>query len=167
MNSFELSTGPMKDSQYTHENFESLLLGFYLVTLPLKDNGGDDPADFEQMKQLLNRFAYRHGVQTPEQTMQNPRSDDLINFKPEQITSQVLFDLPALIWKNFQLGMESDTIDHLERLWLEHLTLGVLHRYGVIEARFVTVNNEQIPVSIQKANYERFAVQPFYQVIRS
>lgn len=143
-----MNSGTMPRTDYRYEEFEGYLGSFYITLLPLKDSMNDqDRVDFETAVQILNRFAERHGVQSPVDAVQHPRPTREDWGQPRPFVScWTTLDAMASFWRAFSVGENPKTTDGQERKRLGQLLLGILYRHHVISAKFEQILDPQTGV---------------------
>lgn len=163
----QLNSGEMPHTDFHYEEFEGLLGSYYLTMRPLRNGPRQDQTDFGIITGILNGFARRHGVRMPKEAVVRPRPTKEEWGQPAIINSCFsIVDLMGSFWRDFGVGGQPGTVDEEERRRLGRLMLGVLHRYGVIEAGFEEINGKQTPVRILREDREKF-FRPLQEVIKA
>ncbi len=160
-----LNSGEMPRTDFHYEEFEGLLSNYYLGLLPLKEGEPQDRSDFESITGILNGFAERHGVQTPEEAVAHPR---LLPGETEQFdvidSCFSIIDSMRSFRSDFGVGMETGTVDLQERFKLGRLILGIMHRHGVIQAEFEEIDGAPTPVRVLSEDKEKI-YKPLQEIL--
>lgn len=77
----------------------------------------------------------------------------------------MMLDMMGSFWVDFGVGYDPKTEDGQERLRLGRLLLGLLHRYGAIEAEFQLIDDKKSAVKVKSLNISTFH-GPFAKVLR-
>ena len=111
----EYNTGCMPRTDFKYEEFEGLLGNFHLSLLPLRDSAKpEDQRDYQNAMKVLNWFAQRYGVQSPEEAVRNPRARESWG-NASVMTNRSTLDMMNSFWRDFGVGAEPGTEDQKER----------------------------------------------------
>ncbi len=144
----EYKTGLMPHTDFSYEEFEGLLGSFHLSLLPLKESKKpEDQRDYQKAMQVLNSFAQRYGVQSPEDAVKNPRARESWG-NASVLSNWSLLDMMGSFWRDFGVGAEPKTLDQQERFELERTVLRVYDRYGIAQIGYEEHQGERIPVKV-------------------
>ena len=127
-----------------------LLGSFHLSLLPLKNSKKNkDRDDYNTAMNVLNGFATRHRIQKPEDAVINPRTN-YVWAKPRPFNSnETILEMTDSFWKDFGVGMNTESDDGLARYALGRTILRVFDRYGVANVEYI---NETTPIKLKNWN---------------
>ncbi len=111
-----LKSGKMSIGEATYEQFESLLASYCLTYQHLKDSSiKSKRQQYERIIAILNSLAERHGVQLPEDAIENPRCNDA-KWLPQKMTYQVLHHRIFDFYRIFHIDKQGSNENDLIRL---------------------------------------------------
>jgi hypothetical protein len=151
----EYNTGCMPRTDFRYEEFEGLLGSFHLSLLPLKDSEKpEDQRDYQKAMEVLNGFAQRYGVQSPEEAVNNPRARESWG-NASVMTNWSTLDMMGSFWRDFGVGAEPGTEDQKERYELGRTILRVFDRYGIAQVGYEEHQGERLPVKVENWDREK------------
>ncbi|MEK6899953.1 MAG: hypothetical protein AABX05_02400 [Nanoarchaeota archaeon] len=149
------NTGCMPNTDFRYEEFEGLLGSFHLSLFPLRDSAKpEDQRDYQKVMEILNGFAQRYGVQSPEEAAKNPRARKYWG-NAHVMKNWSTLDMMASFWKDFGVGAEPGTEDHREQYELRITILLVFDRYGIAQVGYEEHQGERLPVKVDYWNLEK------------
>jgi len=151
----EYNTGCMPNTDFRYEEFEGLLGSFHLSLSPLKDSARpEDQRDYQRAMKILNGFAQRYGVQSPEEATRNPRARESWG-NASAMSNFSTLDMMGSFWRDFVVGADPKTEDGQERYELGRLILGVYDRHGIASVGYEAIEGQQVPVKLEDWDREK------------
>ena len=145
----EYKTGCMPNTDFRYEEFEGLLGSFQMSLLPLRGSRRpEDQRDYQRAMEILNGFAQRYEVQSPEDAARNPRAREAWG-NASVLSNWSMLDMMGSFWQDFGVGAEPRTQDQQERYALGRLILGVYARHGIARVGYETIEGQKVPVKVE------------------
>ena len=146
-----MKKGKMPNTDFTYEEFEDLLASYFLSLLPLCGSSNIcDRRDFKAALRILNGFAKRHDVLRPTVAAQClRRAKNRWGMSKKFDSCFTLLDMMNSFWRDFGVGGNPKEIDERERCKLGRLLIGIMHRHGILKARFEVWRGKKIAVGVE------------------
>lgn len=165
MNREELASGQMPGIGQTYEDLEGLFCDIYQVCNSLEDGGDRDIYDCMYIEEILNRFAYRYGLQLPSEAVENPRESNLRNKEIEELTCAEVYSMTRSILSVFAIGQGPETIDFSDRIGINNLFLGLLYRHGIVDIDPNDTDNKKTQIPLKILKHHEFMSMPFVKLL--
>ncbi len=145
----------MPNTDFQYEEFEGLLGSFHLSLLPLKNSANpEDQRDYQRAMGVLDGFAQRYSVQSPEAAVKNPRAKESWG-KAHAMSIFSTVDMLNSFWHDFGVATDTKTEDGQKRYELARLILGVYDRHKIAEVEHKEIDGTQVPVRIKEWDREK------------
>ena len=139
----------MPNTDFKYEEFEGLLGSFYLSLAPLRvSSKPKDQRDYQKAMKILNGFAQRYGVQSPEDAVKNPRARESWG-NASVMSNWSTLDMMSSFWRDFGVGADTKTEDSHEIDELGRLILGVYDRHGIARVNYEKHQGKKVPVKLE------------------
>lgn len=149
------NSGCMPTTDFRYEEFEGLLGSFHLSLLPLRDSARpEDQRDYQKAMEVLNGFSQRYGVQSPEDTVKNPRGRGSLA-EASVMNNQRMLGRKWTLWRDFNIGADPATEDYEEIMKLNRIILSIFGRYNIAQINYKEYQGEKIPVKLEEWNEDQ------------
>ena len=129
-----LNEGVMPNTDFTYEEFESMLASYYLTFKPLSESiKEDDARDWRSLTSIIDGFCERYKVQRPEEVLENPRTENDWSQAREFGSCWSTLDCMQSFWRDFGLGTGNikGTPDASALSQMGQLVPRILERYKI------------------------------------
>lgn len=157
--------GQMPNTDFRYEEFEGLLASYLLSLAPLTATGGaQDLLDYNKAVVILRGFAKKYGVQSPELTIANPRSQEKWG-RPSVLAVCQMMDCMSSFYRDFGIGGKPRTKDYCKRNELGRLLLSIFSRHGIAKVKFRHKDSKLASVTLKEWASKEMSDKTLNQVI--